>query len=153
MLALIVALLPAYPHRVNAVLEPAIVVEPDIGGGVAEIAAAFLAMDHFTGDEPGTAQHRGSVLDLPLGERHADCTGGNWPLVDIDVRLHIDLDAEPGRLIDQQARRADPALAEMEVVADGNTAHPQPFDQVMVNEILRRGSGAALVKGHHDGAL
>ncbi len=66
--------------------------------------------------------------------------------------LHIDLDAEPGRLGDQQARRADPALAEMKVVADRDAADPEPLDQIMVNEILRRGPGAALVEGHHHGA-
>ena len=66
--------------------------------------------------------------------------------------LHIDLDAEPGRFADQQARRADPALAEMKVVADGDAADSEPLDQVMVNEILRRGPGADFVEGHHDGA-
>ena len=72
--------------------------------------------------------------------------------VDIDMGLDIDLDAEPGRFADQQARRADPALAEMKVVADRDAADPEPLDQVMVNEILRRGPGAGLVEGHHDGA-
>jgi len=41
--------------------------------------------------------------------------------------LHIDLDAEPGRFADQQARRADPALAEMKVVADRDAADPEPI--------------------------
>ena len=66
--------------------------------------------------------------------------------------LDVDLDAEPRRLADQQARRADPALAEMEVVADRNSADAEALDQVMVNEILRGGAGAALVEGHHHGA-
>ena len=72
--------------------------------------------------------------------------------VDIDMGLDVDLDAEPRRLADQQARRADPALAEMEVVADRDAADAEPLDQVMVNEILRRGPGAGLVEGHHHGA-
>ena len=67
--------------------------------------------------------------------------------------LDVDLDAEPRRFADQQARRADPALAEMKVVADRDAADAEPFDQVMVNEILRRGSGARLVEGHHHGAV
>ena len=66
--------------------------------------------------------------------------------------LDVDLDAEPRRLADQQARRADAALAEMKVVADRNAADAEPLDQVMVNEILRRGAGAGLVEGHHHGA-
>ena len=56
------------------------------------------------------------------------------------------------RLADQKARRADPALAEMKVVADRDAADSEPLDQIMVNEILRRGSGAGLVEGHHHGA-
>ena len=133
-------------------LEAAILVEADIGGGIAEVAAALLAMDHLAGDEPGAAQHRGGVLDLALRQRHADRAGGDRPLLDVDMGLHVDLDAEPGRFADQQARRADPALAEMKVVADRDAADAEPLDQVMVNEILRRGPGAGLVEGHHHGA-
>ena len=68
------------------------------------------------------------------------------------MRLHIDLDAELGRLVDQKARGANPAFAEMKVVADRDTADSEPLDQIMVNEILRRGSGAGLVESHHHGA-
>src|SRR5204863_1977802 len=44
---LVVSLAAADPHGIDAVLEAAILVEADIGGGVAEIAAALLAMDHL----------------------------------------------------------------------------------------------------------
>jgi hypothetical protein len=57
------------------------------------------------------------------------------------VRLDIDLDPEPGRFADQEARRADAPLAEMKVIADRDAADAEPLDQVMVNEILRRGPG------------
>ena len=40
----------------------------------------------------------------------------------------------------------------MKVIADRDTADPEPLDQIMVNEILRRGPGAGLVEGHHDSA-
>src|SRR5438105_14472258 len=66
--------------------------------------------------------------------------------------LHVDLDAEPGRLVDQQARRADAALAEMEVVAHRDAADAEPPDQVVVNEILRRGFSTKLVESHDDGS-
>ena len=104
------------------------------------------------GDEPGPAQHAGGVGNLALGERHADGSGRDRPLVDIDMGLHVDLDAELGRLGNQEARRADAALAEMEVVADRNAADAEPPDEVMVNKILRRGAGADLVESHHHGA-
>src|SRR5882757_4656239 len=47
----------ADPHRIDAVLEAAVLVEADIGGGIAELAAAFLAMDHLACNEPGAAEH------------------------------------------------------------------------------------------------
>src|ERR1700759_1728338 len=68
------------------------------------------------------------------------------------MRLHVDLDAEPRRLVDQEARRADAALAEMEIVADRDPGDSEPPDQIMVNEVLRRGAGARLVEGHDHGA-
>src|SRR5436305_13621435 len=45
------------PHRIDAVLEPTILVETDIGRGIAEIAAAFLATEHQACDEPRAASH------------------------------------------------------------------------------------------------
>ena len=142
----------ADPHRIDAVLEAAIPVEFHVGGGIAEVAAAFFAVDHFAGDEPRAVEHRRRILDLPFRQRHADRAGGDRALLDVDMRLHVDLDAEAGGLADQQARRADPALAEMKVVADRNTADAEPLDQIMVNEILRRGAGSRLVEGHDHGA-
>ena len=44
-----------------------------------------------------------------------------------------------------------PALAEMKVVADRDSADAEPLDQIMVNEILRRGAGASLVERHYHG--
>src|SRR6266568_3647601 len=40
----------------------------------------------------------------------------------------------------------------MKVVADRDAAYPEPLNQVMVNEILRRGPGPGLVEGHHHSA-
>ncbi|OIQ66045.1 hypothetical protein GALL_523920 [mine drainage metagenome] len=40
----------------------------------------------------------------------------------------------------------------MKVVADRDAADSEPFDEIVVNEILCRGPGAALVERHHHGA-
>src|ERR1700745_3291565 len=68
------------------------------------------------------------------------------------MRLRVAPEAEPRRLVDKQARRADAALAEMEVVADRDSGDSEPPDQIMVNEVLCRGAGARLVEGHDHGA-
>src|SRR4029079_5845880 len=47
---------------------------------------------------------------------------------------------------------ADPAFAEMKIVTNRNSADAEALDQVMVNEILRRGTGAGFVEGHYHGA-
>jgi hypothetical protein len=41
----------------------------------------------------------------------------------------------------------------MEVIADRDSADPQPLDQLMVNEILRRCTRAVLVERHDHGAI
>jgi hypothetical protein len=41
----------------------------------------------------------------------------------------------------------------MKVIADRDPGHAEPANQVMVNEILRRGLGPALVEGQHDRAV
>lgn len=110
-------------------------------------------MDDLAGDKPGRAEHGRGLVELAFGERDSDRAGRDRPLVDIDMRLHVDLDAEPGRLVDEEARRADPTLAEVEVVADGDSADAQAPDQVVVNEVLRAGPGAGLVEGHDHGAV
>src|SRR5258708_10931560 len=83
----------ADPHRIDAVPEPAMAVEVDIGGGVAQPAAAFLAMDHLAPHEPGAAEHAGGRRDLPLRERPADPAGRDRPLLANACTLHIDLPA------------------------------------------------------------
>src|SRR5581483_9483796 len=91
-------------HRIDAVPETAIPVEPDIGGGVAEIAAALVAMDDLAANEPRPPQHGCRLVDLSFGECHADGTGGNRPIIDIDMRLHVHFDAKRWRLSDQKRR-------------------------------------------------
>src|SRR5262249_1385496 len=121
----------------NAVFETALAIEADIGRGKAEIAAALVAVDHLAGHEPGAAEHCGGLTDLPLSQRHPDRAGGNRPFLDIDMGLHVDFDAGPGRFGNQKAGRVDPALAEVKVVADSDPRYAEAADQVMVNEILR----------------
>src|SRR4029078_2444628 len=140
-------------HRIDAMLEAAISVEPDIGGGIAEVAAAFFAVDHAAADEPWAAQHRGGFLDLALRKRHANRAGGDRPLLDIHMRLYIDFDSQPRRLGDKQARRANPALAEMKIVADRDAADAKPPDEIVMNEILSGRAGPPFVERHHNPAV
>src|SRR5271155_151307 len=72
-------------HRIDTVLETAILVEPDVGGRIAEVAAAFLAMDDFPGNEPGPTQHSGGLVDLSFRERHTDRAGRDRPFGDVDM--------------------------------------------------------------------
>jgi hypothetical protein len=41
----------------------------------------------------------------------------------------------------------------VEIVADGDAGDTEPADQVVVNEILRRGRRACRIEGHHHGAV
>ena len=55
-----------HPHRIDAVLEAAGRVEPDIGSGEAEFAAALFAVDDLAGNEPGRAEKLGRFHHLAL---------------------------------------------------------------------------------------
>jgi hypothetical protein len=52
--------------------------------------------------------------------------------------LDVDLDSELRPSVTRR-RASGPALAEMEVIADGDPADAEPRDQVMVTKVLRRG--------------
>src|SRR5215467_61707 len=54
--AVVAALAHAHAHRVDAVLETAGGVETQIGGGIAELAAALVAVHDRGADEPGIAE-------------------------------------------------------------------------------------------------
>ena len=135
------------------VLEPAILVEPDIGGRIAEIATAFLAIDHGAGHEPRAAaaswwRRRSAPPPAPSGSRWRTPAAHRYRY-------------GPGRRPRCRSRGASltsklgephAPLAEMKIVADRDP-YTEPPDQVMVNEILRGGPRApARVEGHHHGA-
>jgi hypothetical protein len=69
------------------------------------------------------------------------------------MSLHVDLDSKARGFGDQQARRADPALAEMKIIANGDTADAKPLDEIVVNEVLSCRAGPVLVESHDHGAV
>jgi hypothetical protein len=64
-----------HAHRVDAVAEPAGGIEPQVGGRIAELAAALVAVHDLAADEPGIAQQVGRLPDVPRRQRPADRTG------------------------------------------------------------------------------
>src|SRR5262249_61535971 len=73
--AVVAALADADPHRVDAVLEAAGRIEPQIGGGKAEVTAALVAVDDLCAHEPGIAEERLRFGNLAGGERGAERAG------------------------------------------------------------------------------
>src|SRR5260370_27831470 len=65
--------------RIDAVLEPAIGVELEVGGGIPEPAAAAVAGDDRTGHKPGMADELGRLDHAAGGERRADRARGDPP--------------------------------------------------------------------------
>ena len=59
-------------HRVDAVPQRAGGIEAEIGGRKAKLASAFVAVDHFAGNEPRKAEQGGGFLGLSACQRCAD---------------------------------------------------------------------------------
>ena len=62
-------------HGIDSMPEPAGRIEPQIGGGIAELAPALVAVHDFAGNEPRKAEHLGGVGDVAVGQRGADRAG------------------------------------------------------------------------------
>ena len=55
--------------------QPAGRVEPKVGGRIAELAAALVAVHDLAADEPGIAKRAGRLLDVAGRECRADRAG------------------------------------------------------------------------------
>ena len=86
----------AYPHGIDAVGEPAIGRQANVGGRVAEVAAAPLAVDDRADDEPAVAEEAVGAGDVALAQCLADVGRGEQRPVGIADRLHhLDREAQP----------------------------------------------------------
>src|SRR5439155_631639 len=80
--------------------------ERRIGGRIAKLAAALVAMHDFAADEPGIAERAGRVLDVATCERRADRAGGDALAVARDRRHDVDREVVPRACGGEQVGRA-----------------------------------------------
>ena len=136
---------------IDAVAQAAVARQVHVGGGIAELAAALLAMDDDAAHEPGPAEQRGGARDVATPERLAHQRRGDRLLPDGEGRHH-DHGHALGRAMGlQHFGRTRPALAEMEVVAADEARGAEPAEQQVVDEIARVDGGDVAVEGQHEG--
>ncbi len=140
-------------HRIDAMLEPAGRIEPDIGGGEAKLAPALVAVDHLAGHEPRRAEQLRRFHHLALVERRAHRARRHRPALILERRHDVDGKAEPPALLLQILRRAGAVLAEMEIEANGRAADAETAHENLLDEFFRRGRHQRRVEGHDDGAI
>ena len=140
-------------HGVDAVLEPAFRVEPEIGGRIAERSAAPVARNDRAGDEPGMADELRRLDHAARGERGADRARGHRTAFVLERRQDLDREAEPLALGGQKGGRAAPVLAVMEIEADRHALDREPADQDAGDEILGRERGERRIEGEHQCAV
>src|SRR5262249_33295238 len=92
-------------------------VEPQIGGRIAKLAAALVAVHDLAADEPGITERVRRFLDLAGRERRADRAGRDALAAARDRRHDVDREMASRALGGEQRRRAGAVLAEAEVVA------------------------------------
>src|ERR1700694_207281 len=105
--------------RIDAVLEPAIRIEPQVGGGKPQPAPAPVAGDDRAGRDRWMADELGGLDPAAGGERGADRARGDRPPLVFERRQDLDREAEPLALGRKKAGRAAPVPAVMEIEGDG----------------------------------
>src|SRR3954469_20735969 len=89
-------------HRIDAVLQAAGRVQPQIGCRKAELAAALVAVDHLAGDEPRHAKKLRRLDHLAVAERGTYRAGRYRAALVLERRNDIDRKAEPLAVSAQQ---------------------------------------------------
>ena len=128
-------------------------IEPDIGGGEAELAPALVAVDDFARREPGRAEEFRRLDHLAFGKRLAHRAGRHGPPLVLERRHDVHGKAEAPALLLQILRRAGAIFSEMEIEADGGGADAEAADQNFFDEFFRRGRHQRGVESHDDGAV
>ena len=124
-------------HRIDSEARAQIGAERDVGGGIAQRAASFVAMfdDAFDRERPGQ-QARGG-LAIARFERLADPGGGDRLALLGDRRDRVDRQAVGLAEQLQHLDIAAAALAEGEILAGHYACRADPADQIIGDEIGR----------------
>src|SRR5262249_3090539 len=134
------------------VLEAAGGVEAQIGGGIAEVASALVAVHHLGADEPGIAKELVGFRHPAGGERGADRAGPHRPSRVFEPRHHVDREAELCALRREIIGRPRAIEADMKIKADGDAGDGKAPDQNACNEVLRGKACQRRVEAQHDRA-
>ena len=96
----------AHAHGVDAVPQAAVGIEPQVGGGIAELASALVAVHDLAADEPGIAEQIVRLADVALGERRTNGPRAHGAPVVLERGHDVDGEAAPGAGRDQIVGRA-----------------------------------------------
>lgn len=127
-----------HPYRVDPVREGGFRGKGKVGGGVAQFAAALVAMRDLGGEEPAVAQQRIGERDVPLGQGGADAAGRDRLAAFVGFRGH-DGHAEAVRraCLDKKLGRAAPRATEVKVIAGDRMHDPHALAQDVLHEGFR----------------
>jgi hypothetical protein len=134
------------------VLEAASGVETQIGGGIAELAPALVAVHDLGADEPGIAEKLVGLRHPAGGERRADRAGAHRPSRVFEPRHDVDRKAALCALRREVIGRPRAIEAEMKIKADGDAGDRKAADQNARNEVLRGKACERGVEAQHDRA-
>ncbi len=141
-------------HRVDAVAQPAGRIEPQVGGRIAELAPALVAVHDLAADEPGIAER-------------ALAASSTWPAASASriapEEMRRPSSSTAGTMSTAKCRRAPSAasrsgvparfLPKRKSIADGGARDAEPMQQDVVDEVLGRGLRQRGVEGQHDRAV
>ena len=131
-------------------LETAVWVESHIGGGIAELPAALVAVDHIPADEPGVAEERVGFRNATGGERRADRPGAHRPSRVLEPRHDVDRKAELCPLRRKIIGGARAIEAKMKIEADRDAGDDETGEENAGNEVVRGEARERRVEAQYD---
>src|SRR5690606_26289620 len=148
---LLLLLLDADAHGIDAGRRPEVVAESDVGGREADRAPPLLAVLDGSVDLPPVAEEARRLLQAAVLEVLADPGRGVLDTVLADDARHLgDAEAVTGRQPAQQLRRPAAVAAEVEVLADDGVPDREIARQNLVDERLGGVAGELAVEREHE---
>ena len=124
--------------------------DAQVGGGEAELAAEFLAVRDLAIDDVGATEQAGGVFHVADGQGAPYAGAGNPLAIEGNAAHGLDGKAETARCLLQESVVTATTAPEAEVVTDDQVLDPAALNQHLFDKLIgRQGSKARIERANH----